>query len=51
MPMDEPQPRGTRMGRQVSGFPLSDAEHYFRCPLCHGYVDIRDRVWLEPVLN
>jgi hypothetical protein len=38
---------GTVMGRQVSGFPLSDAEHYFGCPLCGGYVDMRDRVWLE----
>jgi hypothetical protein len=23
------------------------AEHFKRCPLCGGYVDMRDRVWLE----
>ena len=26
---------------------LSEAEHFKRCPLCGGYVDMRDRVWLE----
>jgi hypothetical protein len=45
--LEDPFPRGTIMGKQVTGFPLSDAEHYFRCPLCGGYVDMRDRVWLE----
>jgi hypothetical protein len=47
MPIDEPRPRGAVIGWQVSGPPLSDAEHYFRCPLCGGYVDMSDRVWLE----
>jgi hypothetical protein len=47
MDIDEPRPRGTIIGRQVSGPILSEAEHYFRCPLCHGYIDMRDRVWLE----
>jgi hypothetical protein len=46
MPMDEPRPRGTLIGRQISGPPLSEAEHFKRCPLCGGYVDMRDRVWL-----
>jgi hypothetical protein len=46
MPMDEPRPRGTIIGRQVSGL-LSEAEHFQRCPLCQGYVDIRDLVWCE----
>jgi hypothetical protein len=32
--IDEPRPRRTIMGKQVSGFPLSDAEHYFRCKFC-----------------
>jgi len=47
VPMDEPRPRGTAIGRQVSGPLLIEAEHFKRCPLCHGYVDMRDRVWLE----
>jgi hypothetical protein len=47
MPMDEPQPRGRCMGRQVSGPRLTEAEHFRRCPLCGGYVDLRDRVWFE----
>jgi hypothetical protein len=44
MPMDEPRPRGTVI---IGGPPLSEAEHFKRCPLCSGYVDMRDRVWLE----
>ena len=44
--IDEPRPRGTVIGRQVSRPLLSEAEHFKRCPLCHGYVDMRDRVWL-----
>jgi hypothetical protein len=47
MDIDEPQPSGTIIGRQISGPPLSEAEHFKRCPLCGGYVDTRDRVWLE----
>jgi len=47
MPTDEPKPRGTVIGKQSSGPPLSEAEHFERCPLCGGHVDMRDRVWLE----
>jgi hypothetical protein len=47
MPINPPIPRGTVIGRQVSGPPLTEAEHFKRCPLCHGYVDMRDRVWLD----
>jgi hypothetical protein len=46
MDIDEPRPRGTVIGRQVSGPPLSEAEHFKRCPICHGYVDMRDLIWL-----
>jgi hypothetical protein len=45
--MEDPFPRGTVIGRQVSGPPLSEAEHFRKCPLCGGYVDMRDRAWLE----
>jgi hypothetical protein len=35
-------PRGTVIGKQVTGPPLSEAEHFRKCPLCGGYVDMRD---------
>jgi hypothetical protein len=44
---DEPRPRGTVIGRQVSGPRLTEAEQFRRCPLCGGYFDMRDLVWLE----
>jgi hypothetical protein len=47
MPLDEPRPRGTVIRRQITGFPLTDAEHYFRCSLCGGIIDARDRAWIE----
>jgi hypothetical protein len=47
MPMDDPRPRGTVMGKQVTGPRLTEAEHFRKCPLCGGYVDMRDRVWLD----
>jgi len=45
--MEDPAPRGTIIGRRVTGPPLTEAEHFRRCPLCGGYVDMRDRVWLD----
>jgi hypothetical protein len=47
MPIDEPRPRGTVIGRQISGAPRTEAEHFKRCRLCGGYFDMRDLVWLE----
>jgi hypothetical protein len=44
---DEPKPRGTAIGKQITGRPLTEAEHFRKCPLCGGYVDMRDRVWLD----
>jgi hypothetical protein len=40
--MEDPFLRGTVIGRQVSGRPLSEAEHFRKCPLCGSYVDMRD---------
>jgi hypothetical protein len=40
-------PRGTVIGEQITSPPLSEAEYFRKCPLCGGYVDMRDRVWLE----
>ena len=34
MPMDEPIPHGSFMGKQVSGPRLTAAEHFRKCPLC-----------------
>jgi hypothetical protein len=45
--MEGPQPRGSIIGRQISGPLLSEAEHFKRCPLCGRFIDLRDRVWLE----
>jgi hypothetical protein len=44
--LDEPRPRGTVIGRQISGPRLTEAEHFRKCPMCGGYVDMRDQVWL-----
>jgi hypothetical protein len=46
MDIDEPIPRGTIIG-QYTGAPRTEAEHFARCPLCGGYVDMRDLVWCE----
>jgi hypothetical protein len=35
------------MGRQVSGPQLSEAEHFRKCLLCGGFIDLRDPVWIE----
>ena len=42
MSIDDLIPRGTVFGKQVGGPPLSEAENYFKCPLCGGYFDARD---------
>jgi hypothetical protein len=47
MNIDEPRPRGSVIGRQVSGPLRSEAEHFARCPPCGGYVDMRDLISCE----
>jgi hypothetical protein len=44
---DEPRPRGIVIGKPVTGPPLSEAENFRKCPFCGGYVDMRDRAWLD----
>jgi hypothetical protein len=44
---DEPRPRGVVIGRQITGPRLTEAEHFRKCPMCGGYVDMRDRVWVD----
>jgi hypothetical protein len=41
--MEDPFPRGTVIGRQITGPRLTEAGHFRKCPLCGGYVDMRDR--------
>jgi hypothetical protein len=38
----EPFPRGTVIGKQVDGPPLSEVEHYFKCETCGGFFEMRD---------
>jgi hypothetical protein len=35
-------PRGTIIGKQTGGRPLSEAEHYWKCEACGGWFDMRD---------
>jgi hypothetical protein len=44
---DEPRPRGVVIGRQITGPRLTEAEHFRKCPMCGGYVDMRDWVWVD----
>jgi hypothetical protein len=43
----DPRPRGTVMGRQISGPVLSEAQHFRKCFACGGYFDRRDLVWIS----
>jgi hypothetical protein len=35
-------PRGTVMGERIDGPPLSEAEHFWKCEACGGWIDMRD---------
>ena len=35
-------PRGTVIGKQVSGPPLSEADHFFKFEMCGDWFDKRD---------
>jgi hypothetical protein len=35
-------PRGTVIGKVTGGPPLTEAEHFFKCEMCGGWLDIRD---------
>ena len=45
--LEEPRPRGTVLGERADRRRVFEAEHYFRCKLCGGYLDARDLVWIE----
>jgi hypothetical protein len=38
----QPIPRRKDMGKQVSGPPLTQAEHFWNCEACGGWFDMRD---------
>jgi hypothetical protein len=42
----EPRPRGVFIG-QRAGRIVGEEMHYFRCPACGGYFDMRDLGWIE----
>jgi hypothetical protein len=47
MPIDELRARGTYMGERADGRRVGEADHYFRCEICGGFIDARDLAWVE----
>jgi hypothetical protein len=47
MSLYESGPRGTVLGERTDGRRVPEAEHYFRCKACNGWIDARDLVWVE----
>ena len=47
MSLDEPRPRGTVLGERADRRRVPEAEHYFRCKVCNGWIGARDLVWVE----
>ena len=47
MSLEEPRPRGTVLGERADRLRVSEAENFFRCNICGGYLDAQDYVWIE----
>jgi hypothetical protein len=47
MSLEEPRPRGTVLGERAHRRRVSEAENFFRCNICGGYLDARDYVWVR----
>jgi hypothetical protein len=47
MSIEEGRPRGTVLGERADRRRVSEAEHYFRCEICGGFIDGRDLAWVE----
>jgi hypothetical protein len=47
MSLEEPRPRGTVVGERADRRRVSEAENFFRCNICGGYLDARDYVWVQ----
>lgn len=39
---EETIPRGKFIGSRVGGEPAHEADHFYKCPVCGGWVDKRD---------
>ena len=46
MSIEEGRPRGTVLGERADRRRVSEAENFFRCNICGGYLDARDYVWV-----
>ena len=46
MSLEEPRPRGTVFGERADRLCVGEAENFFRCNICGGYLDARDYVWV-----
>ena len=46
MSLEEPRPRETAVGQRADRRRVSEAENFFRCNICGGYLDARDYVWV-----
>jgi hypothetical protein len=44
---EDPSPRGTIMGKRSDGRLVPEAEHFFRCVACGGWIDGRDWSWVQ----
>jgi hypothetical protein len=47
MSFEEPRPRGTVLGERAHRRRVSEADNFFQCNICGGYLDGRDFVWIE----
>jgi hypothetical protein len=47
MQINEPRPRGTVVGERADRLGVGEAEHFFRCKACNGWIDARDLTWIE----
>jgi hypothetical protein len=47
MSLEEPRPRGTVLGDRTDRRRVGEAENFFRCNICGGYLDARDLVCIE----
>jgi hypothetical protein len=47
MSLEEPRPRGSVLGERTDGRRVPEAEHYFRCVACGGWIDARDLAWCD----
>ena len=47
MPLNEPRPRGTVLGERADRRRVPEADHFFRCEVCNGWIDARDLVWFD----